>query len=66
MGECDGIMINFEMYNNKFNINELTRLLAEGDIKDFISDRDHPNTLLIDIIGARNLVKAGNMAKNAK
>ena len=56
VGEVDGIMINFEMFKGKFNINELVTQLAEGDIVDFIDQKQPPNTLIIELISLRNIM----------
>ena len=36
-------MINFQIHERKFNINEFTRLLAIGDISPFVPKEKSPN-----------------------
>ena len=44
------------MFKGKFNINELVTQLAEGDIVDFIDQKQPPNTLIIELISLRNIM----------
>ena len=53
--ECDGIMINFQIHEKRFNINEFTRLLALGDISPFVAKDKVPNVLYVDVLRARGL-----------
>eukprot|EP00040_Diaphanoeca_grandis_P035342 m.222015 g.222015 ORF g.222015 m.222015 type:complete len:1475 (+) comp33359_c0_seq6:351-4775(+) len=63
IGECDGLVINFETNDEKFNINEMSRELAEGEVKPFIGkNQQPPNLLKLKIKCARGLIeKRGKM-----
>eukprot|EP00511_Aplanochytrium_stocchinoi_P009141 CAMPEP_0204870236 /NCGR_PEP_ID=MMETSP1348-20121228/31893_1 /ASSEMBLY_ACC=CAM_ASM_000700 /TAXON_ID=215587 /ORGANISM="Aplanochytrium stocchinoi, Strain GSBS06" /LENGTH=529 /DNA_ID=CAMNT_0052023941 /DNA_START=15 /DNA_END=1604 /DNA_ORIENTATION=- len=48
-------MVNFQMYDGKFNINEFTRLLAVGEAESVLKGDPFPNQLTCEIIRAKNL-----------
>lgn len=54
--EVTNAMCNFQMFNGKFNINEFTRILADGDVRNVIGRwAPFPNELTVRVIRAKNL-----------
>jgi len=58
--EFDTVMLNFETHRGEFNVNGVTRLIAEGEMAAAVSRSipppfDWPNCLEVHVIRARNL-----------
>ena len=54
--EVDDPMCNFQMYDGKFNINEFTKILANGEASAVLKKDPFPNQLCFRIIRAKNLL----------
>jgi len=55
--DVDGAMCNFQMYENKFNISEFTRILADGEARAVLGKKKpFPNQLSVRIVRAKHLL----------
>jgi len=53
--EVSDAMCNFQMFDGKFNINEFTRILANGEVQAVLKRDSFPNQLRVRVLRARNL-----------
>lgn len=53
--EVTNAMCNFQLYDGKFNINEFTRILADGEAQAVLRRDPFPNQLEVRVVSATNL-----------